>query len=48
VIGNIPYLDMEACLLPFELKKLNPTKGQFLIHLGDICGGKPDPYTEEL
>ena len=47
-IGDVPYSDMEACLLPFELEKLDPTKGQFLIHLGDIRGGKPDPYTGEL
>jgi hypothetical protein len=29
-------------LLPYELKKLTSAGGNFLIHLGDICDGKPD------
>jgi len=44
-VGDVPYTDMEACLLPFELEKLSPLDGKFLIHLGDIRGGKPDLVT---
>lgn len=36
---------MEACLLPFEMNKLGPQDGSFLIHLGDIRTGKPNPST---
>lgn len=34
-IGDVPYSDAEACLLPFELQKMDPA-GSFVIHLGDI------------
>lgn len=49
-IGDVPYSPMEACLLPHELRKLEPLStsneidggGRFLIHLGDIRDGKWD------
>lgn len=43
-LGDVPYSDMEACLLPFELDKMDPN-ARFLIHLGDVRDGKPDPVT---
>lgn len=38
---------MDACLLPHELDKLHASEGSFLIHLGDIRDGKPDPESGE-
>jgi len=38
VIGDVPYSDVEARLLPFELKKMDAS-AKFLIHLGDIRDG---------
>jgi len=44
VVGDVPYSEMEECLLPFELRKLKTIDnggGHFLIHLGDIDDGRP-------
>lgn len=46
-MGDVPYSDLDECLLPFELEKLDPSDGVALIHLGDVRGGKPNPYTGE-
>jgi len=39
VIGDVPYIDMEKCLLPFELDKLTTVEegvgGRLMVHLGD-------------
>lgn len=44
VIGDVPYSDFEACMIPYELEKLDPS-ASFLVHLGDARDGKPDPKT---
>ncbi|KAL7438905.1 hypothetical protein ACHAXM_006483 [Skeletonema potamos] len=46
-IGDVPYSDMEACLLPHELDKAaaSGTDAKFMLHLGDIRDGKPFPDT---
>ena len=41
-IGDVPYSDAEACLLPFELQKMDPSSS-FIIHLGDIRDGLAPP-----
>jgi hypothetical protein len=46
-IGDVPYSEMEACLLPFELDKLSDYYSKFIIHLGDIRDGHP-PVDEEI
>ena len=42
-IGDVPYSDLEACLIPHELNKAaNSTPdAKFMLHLGDIRDGKP-------
>jgi hypothetical protein len=42
-IGDVPYSDMEACLLPHELDKAaaSGTDAKFMLHLGDIRDGQP-------
>jgi hypothetical protein len=42
-IGDVPYSDLEACLLPHELDKAanSDTDAKFMVHLGDIRDGKP-------
>ncbi|KAL7529205.1 hypothetical protein ACHAXR_002847 [Thalassiosira sp. AJA248-18] len=47
-IGDVPYSDMEACLLPHELMKLSPSEGRFLVHLGDIQDGRSNDCSESL
>ena len=46
--GDVPYSDMESCLLPLELAKIPKDSSSFFVHLGDIRDGKPNPYTGEL
>lgn len=46
-MGDVPYTDLEACLLPYEMEKLTTKDGTFLVHLGDIKTGKLDPATNE-
>ena len=42
-IGDVPYSDLEACLIPHELDKAanSGADAKFLLHLGDIRDGKP-------
>ena len=42
-IGDVPYSDLEACLLPHELDKAANSgfDAKFLAHLGDIRDGQP-------
>lgn len=42
-IGDVPYSDAEACMLPFEFQKMDPAS--MIIHLGDIRDGLSDPGT---
>eukprot|EP00580_Thalassiosira_gravida_P017280 CAMPEP_0201665080 /NCGR_PEP_ID=MMETSP0494-20130426/6351_1 /ASSEMBLY_ACC=CAM_ASM_000839 /TAXON_ID=420259 /ORGANISM="Thalassiosira gravida, Strain GMp14c1" /LENGTH=530 /DNA_ID=CAMNT_0048143979 /DNA_START=319 /DNA_END=1908 /DNA_ORIENTATION=+ len=46
-IGDVPYNDMEACLLPHELRKLSASDAKFLIHLGDLRDGRPSSACTE-
>mmetsp|Transcript_31930 Transcript_31930/g.66945 ORF Transcript_31930/g.66945 Transcript_31930/m.66945 type:complete len:535 (+) Transcript_31930:125-1729(+) len=46
-IGDVPYSDMEACLLPHELRKLSASEAKFLIHLGDLRDGRPSSACTE-
>jgi hypothetical protein len=42
-IGDVPYSNLEACLLPYELDKAanSDADAKFMLHLGDIRDGKP-------
>ena len=42
-IGDVPYSDLEACLLPHELDKAkhSGSNAKFMVHLGDIRDGMP-------
>eukprot|EP00986_Skeletonema_menzelii_P006159 scaffold2330_cov136-Skeletonema_menzelii.AAC.10 len=42
-IGDVPYSDLEACLIPHELDKAanSGADAKFMLHLGDIRDGKP-------
>ena len=45
---QVPYSDMEACLLPHELAKLSAARGRFLVHLGDLQDGSISDCPESL
>ncbi|KAL7548824.1 hypothetical protein ACHAWF_012084 [Thalassiosira exigua] len=47
-VGDVPYSDMESCLIPHELRKLSPDEGTFLVHLGDIQDGKLSECPESM
>ena len=47
-MGDVPYSDMEACLIPYELAKLSRSEGKFLVHLGDIQDGLSEDCSESL
>lgn len=47
-MGDVPYSDMEQCLIPYELAKLSRSEGKFLVHLGDIQDGLSEDCSESL
>ena len=47
-VGDVPYTDVEACLLPYELDKLADLGGSFIVHLGDIQDGKINSCPESM